>query len=429
MQAGVVGLLCAAGRSTSARMIARFRTFAPLRHKPFALIMTGVLLTNLGNSVQGVGAAWHLTAMGAPADVVALVQTALNLPILLLALPAGAWADMHDKRRIIVWVHVAMLALSLALVLLVGAGLAGAAAVIALTALIACAIACYSPAMGASIRSSVPIAELATAIALNILIFNVARAVGPAMGGAIVASGGAQAAFLVAGGLYAFALLAYWRWHGAAAPEGPRRALPAMIAEGLSSARASREIRTILVRTFLFTLSGAAAWALMPLVADEMLGRGASTYGLLLGALGLGAVIGAGSATWLRQCVSAEGIVRGAGLVYGLACILVAMQPGLALMLVLLVLLVIAGAGWVQALSGFSVASQLWAPRHAVGRIVALTSALTFGGLALGSWLWGHVAEDFGVAAALMASGAAMLLLPLVGLVLRMPAHQAPAVI
>ena len=116
--------------------------------------------------------------------------------------------------------------------------------------------------------------------------------------------------------------------------------------------------------------------------------------------------------------------MRAAGLVYGLACILVALQPGLAVMLALLV---IAGAGWVQALSGFSVSSQLWAPRHAVGRIVALASALTFGGLALGSWLWGHVAEDFGVAAALMASGAAMVLLPLVGLVLRMPAHQAPA--
>lgn len=405
-------------------MIAHFRTFAPLRHKPFALIMAGVLLTNLGNAVQGVGAAWHLTEMGAPADVVALVQTALNLPILLLALPAGAWADMHDKRRIILWVHAAMLVLSLALVLLVGAGLAGAAIVIALTALLACGIACYSPAMGASIRSSVPIAELAVAVALNILIFNTARAVGPALGGVIVASGGAQAAFLVAGAFYASALFAYWRWHGAATPEGPRRALPEMIAEGLTSARTSQEIRTILIRAFLFTLAGAAAWALMPVVADEMLGRGASTYGLLLGALGLGAVIGAASATWLRQRMSAEGIVRAAGLVYGFACLLVALNPGLP---VILLLLVIAGAGWVQALSGFAVSSQLWAPRHAVGRIVALASALTFGGLALGSWLWGHVAEDYGVAAALMTSGAAMMLLPLVGLVLKMPAHQAPA--
>lgn len=398
-------------------------TFAPLRHRSFALIMGGVLLTNLGNAVQGVGAAWHLTALGAPADVVALVQTALNLPILLLALPAGAWADMHDKRRIILWVHAAMLGLSLALVALVWAGIGLAAPLIGLTALIACGIACYSPALGASLRSSVPLGELAAAVALNILIFNVARALGPALGGAVVSAGGAQTAFLVAAGFYGAAALLYLRWNGAAPPEGPPRALAAMVAEGLACAAHSREIRTILLRAFTFTLTGAAAWALMPLVADDLLGRGASTYGLLLGALGLGAVIGATSATWFRQRFSGEAILRLAGGVYGLACMLVALQPGLAAMLALLVL---AGAGWVQALSGFAVSSQLWAPRAVVGRIVAMSSALTFGGLALGSWLWGHVAQDYGVASALMASGAAMIVLPALGLVLPLPAHAAP---
>lgn len=396
-------------------------TFAPLRHRAFALIVGGVLLTNLGNAMQGVGAAWHLTASGAPADVVALVQTALNLPILLLALPAGAWADMHDKRRIILWVHALMLALSILLTALVAAGLAEAAPVIVLTALIACGIACYSPAMGASIRSSVPAGELAAAVALNILIFNTARAIGPALGGLVVGAGGAQAAFVGAAAFYSAAFALYLRWPGAAPPAGERRSLRHMVGEGVRTAARSDEIRTILVRAFLFTMTGAAAWALMPLVAEDMLGRGASTYGLLLGALGLGAVIGAGSATWFRQRRSAEVIVRGAGALYGVACILVALQPGL---VPTLALLVVAGAGWVQALSGFSVSSQLWAPRHAVGRIVAMASALTFGGLALGSWLWGHVAEDYGVAAALLGSGAAMALLPLIGLLLPMPAHE-----
>ena len=92
----------------------------------------------------------------------------------------------------------------------------------------------------------------------------------------------------------------------------------------------------------------------------------------------------------------------------------------------MLALLVLAGAGWVQALSGFSVSAQLWAPREIVGRIVALASAVTFGGIALGSWLWGHFAEDYGVATALLASGAAMIVLPILGLLLPMPAHHAP---
>lgn len=398
------------------------RSFAPLRHGAFALMMGGVLLTNLGHSVQGVGAAWHLTASGAPADIVALVQTALNLPILLLALPAGAWADMHDRRGIIIAAHMVMLAGCALLIVLTGLGMASAAPVIALTGVIACCAACFGPAMGASIRTAIPGGELAAAVALNILIFNAARAIGPALGGGIVGAGGAQIAFAGAAGFYAAALALYLRWQSGPAPQASGLKLKGMIAEGLRAAAQSREIRTILARAFLFTLSGAAAWALMPLVSAQMLGRGASTYGLLLGALGMGAVIGAASATWLRQRLSAEAITGGAGLVYGAACLGVAAAPGLVPMLALLV---VAGAGWVQALSGFSVSSQLWAPRHAVGRIVAMASALTFGGLALGSWLWGHVAQDFGVATALGASGAVMIALPLLGRLLPMPAHEA----
>jgi hypothetical protein len=132
-------------------------------------------------------------------------------------------------------------------------------------------------------------------------------------------------------------------------------------------------------------------------------------------------VLGAATATWFRARFSAEAIVRAAGVIYGLGCLGVASQPGLPAMLALLVL---AGAGWVQALSGFSVAGQLWSPREIVGRITAMVSSLTFGGIALGAWLWGHFAEDYGVATALTASGAAMVVLPLLGLVLPMPAHE-----
>jgi len=398
-------------------------TFSPLAHRPFALIMTGALLTNLGNAIQSVGASWQLTASGAPADVVALVQTAINLPIMLLALPAGAWADMHDRRRIILTAQAAMLLLSLLLAWLAFSGEPPAAAVIALTALLACGIACVNPAMGASIGGTVPRAELAPAVALNILGFNTARTLGPALGGAIVALGGAFAAFAVNALSYLLAIAVFLRWRPPAAEPRERKRLHAMIAEGLRHAFAAREIRTILLRACTFTLTGAAAWALMPLVAADLLERGSAVYGLLLGALGAGAVIGAASSTWFRARFSAEAIIRAAGVTYGLGCIGVALQPGLAAMLALLVM---AGAGWVQALSGFSVSAQLWAPREVVGRIVALASSVTFGGIALGSWLWGHFAESHGVAAALAASGAGMVVLPLIGLFVPMPAHEAP---
>lgn len=401
----------------------RSATFSPLVHRPFALILAGAMAANLGNAIQSVGAAWQLTASGQPADIVALVQTATNLPIMLLALPAGAWADMFGRRTIILLAQAAMLALSLVLAALTFAGEPPAAAVIGLTALLACGIACFSPAMAGSIGGVVPRGELAAAVALNILGFNVARSLGPAIGGAIVAVGGAAAAFVVNALCYVVAIALFWRWRGLPAASGEKRRLHHMISEGLRHAGGSAPVRTIMLRAVTFTLSGAAAWALMPFVASEMLDRGSGVYGLLLGALGLGAVVGAATSTELRRRFSAEAIIRAAGVTYGIACIGVALNPGLASMLALLV---VAGAGWVQALSGFSVAGQLWSPRDLVGRITAMVSSLTFGGIALGSWLWGHFAEHFGVAQALLASGAAMIVLPLLGLLFPMPAHEAP---
>ncbi len=399
-------------------------TGSPLRHRAFALILIGSLLSNFGNAIESVGAAWHLTAAGQPADVVALVQTATNLPIMLLALPAGAWADMIDRRTIMLAAQTGMFLISLLLLLLAALGAASPVAIIGLTALLAAGVACFNPAMAASIGNSVPRAKLAAAVALNILAFNVARSFGPALGGGIVAIGGSQAAFATNAFSYLMVILVLWRWPRTAPSTGKRRRLLPVIKEGVLFSARSREIRTILLRALTFTSTGAAAWALMPLVADEMLREGSAVFGLLLGALGLGAVIGAACSTWFRKRYSAEQITRSAGIIYGIGCVGVALQPGL---LPMLLLLVIAGAGWVQALSGFSVAGQMWAPREVVGRVVAIVSSLTFGGIALGSWLWGHFAEAFGVAPALMTSGIAMIVLPVIGLLIPMPAHEAPA--
>jgi len=396
-------------------------TFSPLAHRAFLLILVGSLLSNFGNAIQSVGAAWELTLMRQPADVIALVQTATNLPIMLLALPAGAWADMFDKRAIMLLAQSAMFALSLLLVALTFAGMTPPAAIIVLTALLASGVACFNPALSASIGGIVPRAELAAAVALNILAFNVARSLGPALGGAIVSLGGAAIAFVANAASYLMVIAVLWRWRPEQAPPKEKRALHAVIAEGFRFALGSVQVRTIMLRAFTFTTTGAAAWALMPLVASDVLGRGSAVFGLLLGALGAGAVLGAATSTWFRARFSAEAIIRSAGIVYGLGCLGVAANPGLPAMLALLVL---AGAGWVQALSGFSVAGQLWSPRAIVGRITAMVSSLTFGGIALGSWLWGHFAEDHGVAMALTASGAAMVVLPLLGLLLPMPAHE-----
>lgn len=399
-------------------------TLSPLRYRAFMLILLGSLLSNFGNAIQSVGAAWQMTITGQSADIVALVQSATNLPIMLLALPAGAWADMFNRRSVMLAAQIGMMGVSVLLAILSFAGVVAPAVVIGLTALLACGVACFNPALAASIGSIVPRVELAAAVALNILAFNVARSLGPAVGGAIVAVGGARTAFVANALSYLAVIVILWRWRPQVPPPTTRPALLAAIGEGFRHARHSREVRTILLRAVTFTTTGAAAWALMPLVASDLLGEGSAVFGLLLGALGLGAVLGAASATWFRTRYSSEVIIRAAGILYGAGCIGVALRPGLPAMLVLLVL---SGAGWVQALSGFSVAGQLWSPRPLVGRITAMVSSLTFGGIALGSWLWGHFAESHGVAMAVMASGAGMIVLPLIGLLFPMPRHEAAA--
>ncbi|MGX7895023.1 MFS transporter [Tsuneonella sp. HG222] len=395
-------------------------TFGPLAHRPFARLMAGVLLANLGNYILSVAAAWELTAAGQPADVVALVQTAVTLPMLLLALPAGALADMHDRRRIVLAAQGAMLVLSLILAALVFGGRSQAWSIVALTALVSSGTALFSPAVGASIRGAVPPAQLAAAVALNILVFNTARTIGPGIGGAIVSAAGAGTAFVANAACYALtlAIFAGWKPAGQAVPE--RKSMVRTIDEGLRAAAATREVRTVLLRGFAFTFTGAAIWALMPLVAVRLLGGGPQTFGSMYGALGLGAVIGAMSATWFRNRFSAEAITAGAGMVFGASMIAVSQGPGVGPSFALLV---VGGAGWVQALSGFSVAAQIWSPHQVVGRIVAMANAVTFGGIAFGSWVWGHFAEWQDVATALLVSGGLMIVLPVLGLLAPMPAH------
>ncbi len=398
-------------------------TFAPLRHKAFAVLVASSLLANLGNTIQSVGASWHLTEQGQPADVVALVQTAYNLPIMLLALPAGAWSDMVDRKRMILTALAGMLTVSLLLAALVWIDAAGPAVTITLTALLACGVACIIPAVASSVNFVVPRGQLAAAVALNILGFNVARSFGPALGGTVTSLGGASAAFAVNALAYLLVIALLWRWRFPVEPTRSTKKVGAVMAEGLRYAFTSREIRTIMLRGFTFTCTGAAAWAVMPLFASQVLGEGSFVYGLLLAGLGVGAVIGAASATWFRARYSAEAIIRASGLIYGVGCMAVAMVPTLP---VILLLLVLAGSGWVQALSGFAVSGQLWAPQALAGRVASLVSSVTFGGIAVGSWAWGHFADAQGITTALLVSGGAMVALPLLGLVLRMPAHEAP---
>jgi MFS family permease len=375
---------------------------SPFRYPVFRSIWIASLLSNFGSLIQSVGASWMMISIAPSPDMVALVQASTSLPIMLLSLVAGAMADNMDRRRVMVFAQIFMLSVSLALAICAWLGLVGPWTLLLFTFAIGCGSAFFAPAWQASVGDMVPRTEVPGAVALNSMGFNIARSVGPAIGGAIVAAAGAAAAFGVNAASYIALLVVLARWKRPPRTSAlPSETLGIAMAAGLRYVAMSPHIRTVLLRAAVFGFGASSILALLPLVAKHLVAGGPLTYGLLLGAFGVGAVTGALSAARLRDLLSTEAIVRWAGLIMALAAALVGVSTFLVATMAALLL---AGAGWVLSLSTFNVSVQLSAPRWVVARALALYQMAAFGGLAAGSWLWGELAADFTISVALYIS-------------------------
>ena len=386
---------------------------SPFRYPVFRGIWIASLLSNFGSLIQSVGASWMMLSIAPSPDMVALVQASTSLPIMLLSLVAGAMADNMDRRRVMVFAQIFMLSVSLALAICAWAGLVGPWTLLLFTFAIGCGSAFFAPAWQASVGDMVPRPEVPGAVALNSMGFNIARSVGPAIGGAIVAAAGAAAAFGVNAASYIALLVVLGRWRRPPRTNAlPSETLVIAMGAGLRYVWMSPHIRTVLLRAAVFGFGASSILALLPLVAKHLVAGGPLTYGLLLGAFGIGAVAGALSASRLREKLSTEAIVRWAGCIMALAAALVAVSTFLVATMAALLL---AGAGWVLSLSTFNVSVQLSAPRWVVARALALYQMAAFGGLAAGSWVWGELAADLGISAALLISAGAVLICVVLG--------------
>ncbi|ANW03088.1 MFS transporter [Bradyrhizobium icense] len=392
---------------------------APLRFRTYRRVWLASLLANLGILMQSVGAAWAMTQMTSSADQVALVQTALMLPIMLIAMPAGAIADMHDRRI------VALVALSIelcgavALTIVEWSGFTTPTLLLVLCFVMGSGMALRAPAWQSSVSEQVPPATLPAAVALNGISYNIARSFGPAIGGIVVATAGAVAAFALNAWFYLPLLVALFLWKRVAEPSRlPREQLSRAIVSGVRYITNSPSIKIVLTRTFLTGMIGGSISALMPLIARDLLHGGAQTYGVILGAFGLGAVVGALFIGEVRKRMNGEAAVRACALSMGGAIAAVALSDNPTMTAAALLL---AGAVWTMALTLFNIGVQLSAPRWVAGRSLAAYQAAISGGIAIGSWGWGRLTDSAGVEVALLASSTLMLLSPLLGLWLRMP--------
>ncbi|WP_026613632.1 MFS transporter [Ensifer aridi] len=400
-------------------MTNRISPLAPFRHETFRTIWIASLASNFGGLIQAVGAAWLMTSISQSVNMVALVQASTSLPIMLFSVVSGALADNFDRRRIMLVAQGFMLVVSAVLTIFAYLGLVTPWLLLTFTFLLGCGTALNNPSWQASVGDMVPRDDLPAAVALNSMGFNITRSVGPAIGGAIVAAAGAAAAFAANALSYFAILFALFRWRPSV-PESrlPRETLGRAVSAGLRYVAMSPNIGKVLLRGFAFGVSASAILALLPLVARDLVGGGPLTYGIMLGAFGLGAIGGALLSARLREFLTSEAIVRYAFAGFALSALVTAISSEAWLTSLVLT---VSGACWVLALSLFNTTVQLSTPRWVVGRALSLYQTTTFGGIAGGSWLWGVTAEQYGAANALIGSCLLMLAGAAIGLRFALP--------
>ncbi|KIF00792.1 major facilitator transporter [Streptomyces sp. RSD-27] len=397
--------------------------WAPLAVRVFRALWIAQLVSNTGSWMQMVGAQWLLVGHGAA--LVTLVQTASSLPVVLLALPSGVLADRFDRRSVLLASQFAMLAVSGALAVLAFRDALSPTVLLALTFLLGCGTALMGPAWQAVQPELVERGQLGQAAALGAVNMNLARAVGPALGGAVVAAAGAGwvFAFNAASYLGIAAVLLVWRRPPTAVPAAGNERLTDALHAGRRYVRNAPGVRRVLLRTLLFVPGGAALWALLPLTASRSLGLGSGGYGLLLGAVGVGAVAGAFALPRIRRLVGTNGTLAAGAVVFaGVLAVLASVRvPWLAALALLP-----AGLAWIAVLSTLNAAVQTRLPGWVRARGLAVYLLVFQGGQALAAPLWGVVSDRIGLGPALLIAAGAMLLSA--ATVRRWPLHDAAGI-
>lgn len=397
--------------------------FSPLRQPVFAVLWAATILGNVGSFMRDVASAWLVTDLSGSPSAVAMIQVAGTLPIFLLAIPAGVLSDIVDRRKLLIGVQILLALVSGTLMAFAFSSRLTVEILVGLTFVGGIGAALMGPTWQSIVPELVPKSELRNAVALNSLGFNIARSIGPALGGALLVAFGAAATYGADVLSYAFviAALIWWR-RPTGADDALREQFGGAFRAGLRYARASRELHRVLLRATLFFMCASAVWALLPLVARRLLDGGAGFYGLLLAAVGMGAIGGAVLLPRIRARTDADGIMLGAAIVT--ASVTAALAAAPPQWLAVLLLLVLGGA-WIAALTTLNGTVQAILPNWVRGRGLAIYLTIFNGASAAGSLLWGLVAETLGLHGTLVAAALALAVVSLAVMRLPLPAGEA----
>ncbi|WP_172148040.1 MFS transporter [Pseudomonas tumuqii] len=382
--------------------------WSPLGYTTFRWLWLASIASNIGTWMHEVGAGWLMTSLSASPMHVALVQVVGSAPMFFLALPAGALADIVDRRRYLLLVQLWMAAVAMTLALLTLGGQITVNLLLLLTLGMGIGTALMMPAWSALTPELVDKADLPAAIALSSVGVNVARAIGPAIAGVLVSLSGPWATFAL-NALSFFAVIAvlfFWRREVAPAVL-PAERLAGAIRAGWRYSRSSRPLQAVMVRALAFFLGASGGMALLPLIVRRELQGSAADFGLLLGSVGVGAVAGAMLLPRLRPLIRLDWLVALASLVYALVILALAFVRDLR---VLIPVMLLSGAAWIAVLSSLQVAAQTSVPAWVRARALSVYILVFFGSMAAGGTLWGLVASHSSIPLALCAAAVALLL-------------------
>jgi len=361
--------------------------WAPLHQHLFLGLFLAAFGSNVGTWIQNVAAAWLMTSLAPNPLLVGLVQALSGLPVFLFIIPAGALADLIDRRRLLLFAEGWMLVTAALLGVLTVKGLVTPWILLLLTFVLGIGAALNNPAWQASLPELVKRHELSAAIALNSIQFNLARAVGPAIGGVLVAAIGAGYAFLINAASFVGVTAVVFAWHRAEEHSTlPAERLVGALKAGIRYTRYSPRLTAILLRTGLFTLGGSALPALLPLIARYQLRIGATGYGELLGLFGVGGVIGGALVPQVRDLLSRDNTLIASTIIYAVAMAGLALVPG---NVSAFAAMFVSGSVWVVGMTSLNVSAQIAVPHWVTGRALAMYQFMVQGGIALGGLMWG----------------------------------------
>ncbi len=392
---------------------------APFGYRVFRAIWIANLCSSVGSVMQSVAAAWMMTELTSRHVLVALVQASATIPILLLAVFAGAIADAYDRRLVMLWSQSFMLVVSAVLSAMGYAGAITPTGLLLLTLMVGMGTALNAPAWQASVRLQVDRPDLPQAIALNAIAFNLARSLGPALGGIVISLWSVNMAFALNAVSYLAMIVVLARWHPQV-PTPVRAPIGPAIMTGVRFCMGSSPIARVLLRGLLFGFGAAGYQALLPSIVRMQMHGNQVGYGLVVGMFGAGSVACALFVSRLRRRIGSENVVGLGTVVFLAAQVLLSSTHGLG---PAMAAALIAGLGWIAVMTSLNVAMQMRSPEAILGRCLSIYQAVVFGGMALGAWAWGAIADQVGLVMTLRLSATWLALTMILRLVAPMPAR------